>query len=133
MKKLGLIMVFILALALMVGCDWAPLIPGLGPDPVEPVEEMTAEVEIINWIPGEDIVTVNCEITNTGTIDIDFYEILFEVLYVEDSVYKPKEYIAEGVDLEVGECRVLVFDIEDILDEVAGVKVLDLKLAELKM
>ena len=131
MKKLGLIMVFILALTLLVGCDWAPLIPGLGPE--EPVDEMTAEVEMINWIPGEEIVTVNCEITNTGTVDIDFYEILFEVEYIEDSVYKPKEYYVEGIDLEVGECEILEFDIEDILDEVAGVKVLDLKLAGLKM
>ena len=130
MKKLGIIMVFILVLTLLVGCDWAPLIPGLVP---EPVGEMTAEVEVINWVPGEGEITVNYKITNTGAIDIDYYEILFEVEYVEDSVYKPKDIIVEGADLGVGETEILELVVEGILDDVAVVKVLDLKLAELKM
>lgn len=84
MKKLGIMIIFILALALLVGCDWAPLFPGLGPVEPEPVEVLSADVVVTEWEQlGEydEEISVVYLMTNTGTVNIDFSKILLEVTY----------------------------------------------------
>lgn len=87
MKKLMILLVFILGMALLVGCNWT--LPFFDPDPIEPVEVLSADVIVVEWIQESgdkvyaDVIDVEYLITNTGTVDIDFSKILFEVTYVE--------------------------------------------------
>lgn len=111
MKRLGLIMVFVMAMVLLVGCNWLPFFPD--PDPVEPVEVLSADVIVVEWVqlddepdPGVDpvydaVIDIEYLITNTGTVDIDFSKILFEVTYVDfkKDVY---EVWFDGIGVEVG-------------------------------
>lgn len=126
MKKLGLIMVFILALVCLVGCDWLPLFPGS--EPVDPVETLSADVEIINWVQDEGVVVVTYEITNTGDVDIAYYKIEFEVVYTDYSVYILWH---EKVGIAFAGSEIVEVIIE-VSDEVARVNSIDLKLTEWK-
>lgn len=115
-------MVLIMVLALFVGCV------SVTPDIVDPVETLSADVEIINWVQGIDTFTVKYEITNTGTVDIAYYKLKFEVTYVDDSVYTIWH---EKVGIAVGSDEIVEVIIE-VSDEVARVDIVDLKLTEWK-
>lgn len=114
----------VLAMTAMVGCDWLPFIP----EPVEPTEVLSADVEIINWVQDEDEVIVTYEIINTGTVDIAYYKVLFEVTYVDDSVYTIWH---EKVGIDFADDEIVEVIIE-VSDEVARVDIVDLKLTEWK-
>lgn len=127
MKKLGILIMVILAMTLLVGCDWLPFIPG--PEP-EPTEVLSADIEIINWVQVQDegAVVVTYEITNTGTVDIAYYKILFKVTYVDDSEYTIW-HEKEGIFFAGSEIVELLIDVSG---EIARVDVMDLKLTEWK-
>lgn len=122
-----MLMVFILGIALLVGCDWLPFIPGPD-DPVVPVVELSADVEIINWVQDEGEVVVTYEITNTGAVEIAYYKILFKITYADES-----EYVIwhEKVGIAFADNEIVEVII-DVSDEVARIDVIDVKLTEWK-
>ncbi len=89
---------------LFVGCNgWD--IPFITPD--EPAEVTSAEVVVVEWeqavVDGEleDVIDIDYLITNTGTVDIDFSNILFEVTY-EDFTKDVYLVWIDGIGAEVG-------------------------------
>lgn len=128
MKKLFVFLVAALMMVMLVGCDWLPSLPSPEPDPiVEPVEILSADVEIINWVQGEEEVEVTYEITNTGTVDIAYYKILFKVTYA-DGVYIIWH---EKVGIAFAGSEIVEVIIE-VSDEVVRIDIEDLKLTEWK-
>lgn len=83
MKRLGLIMVFIFAMTLLVGClpSW-PGGPGEPVDPVVPILTMEANVDavLVDVEEGEST-QVAWSIENVGDLFIREYVITFDVLY----------------------------------------------------
>jgi hypothetical protein len=130
LKKLTVLLVVVLAMVVLAGCDWLPFLPG--PDePVEPVETLSASVELINWIQEEDVVTVTYEIINVGTVDIAHYKTMFKLTYADASVYKTEWYEeAEGIAFAGKET--VVVEIENVPKEVARVDIEEYKLTEWK-
>ncbi len=127
--------ILILALAMflvlaLVGCKF---ITPPTPDPVEPAEVLSADVIVIHWIESEkypeDSIDIEYLITNTGTVDIDFSKILFEVTYEEldRDIYT---FWIDGVGVDV-DCykRVYVKDVWVGDREVADVVAIDWELA----
>jgi len=124
MKKIVMVLMIILVMTVLVGCDWLPFVP----DTPAPIETLSADVEIINWIQDEGEVVATYEITNTGTVDIAYYKIEFEVKYADNSVYTiwhEKVGIAFA-DSEIVEVIIPVADI------IARVDVVNVKLTEWK-
>lgn len=127
LKKLGFIMVLIMTLIFLVGCEWLPIVPE--PDPIaEPVEILKADVEIINWVQEEGEVEITYEITNTGTVDIAYYKILFEITYGDGSIYIIW-YEKVGIAFANNEIVEVVIEVSD---EVTKIDIADLKLTEWK-
>jgi len=127
LKKLGFIMVLIMTLIFLVGCEWLPIVPE--PDPIaEPVEILKADVEIINWVQEEGEVEITYEITNTGTVDIAYYKILFEVIYEDGSVYNIWH---EKVGITFAGAEIVEVII-GVSAEVVRVNIVDTKLTEWK-
>jgi len=127
MKKLAIVLMIVLAMTVLAGCDWLPFLPDT-PEPVIPVETLSANVEIINWVQDEGEMELTYEITNTGTVDIAYYKIQFEVTYGDGSSYMiwlEKEGIVYA-DSEIVETLIAVSE------EVTRVDVVDLKLTEWK-
>jgi hypothetical protein len=65
-------------------------------------EILQASIIIVSWEQSGDSVTIYYEIENTGSVDIDFYEVWFTIKCTDDS-----EYIGwtVGSDLKVGDRR----------------------------
>ena len=127
LKKLGFIMVLTLALIFLVGlvgCDWSPVTP----EPIDVVETLSADVEIINWVQNEGEVEVTYEIINTGTVDIAYYKILLAVTYEGGSVYTIWH---EKIGIAFADTEVVKVII-GVSDEVVRINIADLKLTEWK-
>lgn len=127
LKKLGFIMTLIMVLIFLVGCEWLPIVPEADPV-VEPVETLKADVEIINWVQDEGEIELTYEITNTGTVDIAYYKILFEVTYEDGGVYTIWH---EKVGISFASAEIVEVII-GVSDEVVRVNITDLKLTEWK-
>lgn len=93
-KILILIPIILLVLAL-IGCSFlTPPVPDPEPEP-EPVEELSADVVIVDWeqeeIPkngnGYDKVKIWYRLENTGTLSIDYYQVWFYVICIDGSIY----------------------------------------------
>ena len=122
-------MVFVFAMTLLVGCNWLePFLPT--PDPVEPAEVLSADVIVVEWeqdllaVPIADVIDIEYLITNTGTLDIDFSKILFEVTYVDISkdVYTTDWFDGGGVEVgcyESGEVKGVWVGNREVADVVA--------------
>ena len=91
-KILILIPIMLLVLAL-IGCNFlTPPVPE--PEP-EPIEELSADVVIVDWeqeeIPknnnGYEKVKIWYRLENTGTLSIDYYQIWFYVICIDGSIY----------------------------------------------
>lgn len=99
MRNKVLLLAFTMFLVLaLVGCKF------ITPDtdePVEPVEALSAEVIVIGWEQEMDEINIDYLITNTGTVNIDFSKILFEVTYkdINKDVYM---VWIDGIGVEVG-------------------------------
>ncbi|GAH43549.1 unnamed protein product [marine sediment metagenome] len=65
------------------------------PEP-EPDEILQASIIIVSWEQSGDFVTIYYEIENTGNVDIDFYEIWFDIKCIDNS-----EYIGWDADWDV--------------------------------
>ena len=87
----------LLALVL-VGC-----IPGITPtpEPEEPIDVLSADVIVIAWEQNLDEINIDYLITNTGTADIDFSKILFEVTY-KDFIKDVYMVWIDGIGVEIG-------------------------------
>ncbi len=60
--------------------------PSPEPEP-EPDEILQASIVIVNWDQLGDLVTIYYEIENTGSVDIDFYQVWFTIKCTDDSEY----------------------------------------------
>ncbi len=60
--------------------------PTPSPEP-EPDEILQASIVIVSWEQSGDFVTIYYEIENTGSVDIDFYEVWFTIKCDDDSEY----------------------------------------------
>jgi len=127
MKKILMILMVILAMTVLAGCDWLPFVPDT-PAPVIPVETLSADVEIINWVQDEGEMELTYEITNTGTVDIAYYKIQFEITYEDGSSYITW-FEKEGIAFAGNEIIEIIIP---VAEEVTRVDVVDLKLTEWK-
>ena len=73
--------------------------PTPSPEP-EPDEILQASIVIVSWEQWYDIVTIYYEIENTGSIDIDSYEVWFTIECTDDSEYIDWD---AGLDVKVDE------------------------------
>jgi len=130
MKKILTLLIVVLALVTLVGCDWLPFVPG-PVEPVEPVETLSANVELINWVQEEEVVTATYKIINTGTVDIAHYKIMFKLTYADGSIYRTEWYEeAEGIAFAGKET--VVVEIEDVTKVVTRADIEEYKLTEWK-
>lgn len=94
------------------------------PEP-EPDEILQANIVIVNWDQLGSLVTIYYEIENTGSVDIDFYQIWFTIKCTDDS-----EYIGwdVGSDVKVDEKKMVTYPkfIEEGIVESVGIRNLDL-------
>jgi len=128
MKKLSMILLILVMAFLMSGCEIGDFLPFVTPDPEPEVVALSAEVEIINWVQEEGEIALTYKLTNTGTVDVAYYKILFKVTY-EDESYYLVWYEKEGVLFAGNETVEIVILVSD---PVGRVDVMDLKLTEWK-
>lgn len=127
MKKLGILIMAVLVIIMFSGCNFLDtILPD--PDPVIPVETLSADVEIINWVQDESEIALTYEIENIGTVDIAYYKIQFEVTYADGTAYI-LWYEKVGITFADSE---IVEVIIAVSEEVARVDVIDVKLTEWK-
>lgn len=123
MKKVLILIAVLLMATLFVGCDWLPFVPES-----VPAETLSADVGIINWVQDDGEIALTYELTNTGTVGIAYYKILFEVTYEDGSKYIIWH---EKIGIPFAGSDIVEVIIE-VSDEVARVDIMDLKLTEWK-
>lgn len=123
MKSRVLLLVFAIFLILaLVGCGVIP-----------PTKILTAEIIITDWEQNyyeswqgwSDLVKVWYKITNTGNVDIDYYQIWFTATCIDGSSY---EDWTNGLFVDVGHYEFDYMFIDVPNKEVVSVKITDWEL-----
>lgn len=127
MKKLGIVLMIAFVMAMFAGCNFLDtILPGQ--DPVIPVETLSANIEIINWVQDEGEIELTYELTNTGTVAIAYYKVQFEVTYADGTAYIIW-FEKAGIAFAGSEIVEILIEVSE---EVARVDIMDLELTEWK-